>query len=82
MYGYFPVVPLDFQEGDVFGVHIPLNLFSQLYLQEQIEGRLLNLCIEFNVDSPAPLTMLVTSDLTTKTYNNVPLETLLISEYH
>ena len=82
MYGYFSVVPLDFQEGDIFGVHISLNSFSQLYLQEQIEGGLLNLCIEFSVDSPAPLTILVTSDFTTKSYNNVPLETLLISEYH
>ena len=45
-------------------------------------GGLLKLCINFNVDSPAPLPILVTSDLITKTYNNIPLETLLISEYH
>ena len=35
----------------------------------------MNLCIDFNVDSP-------TSDLITKTYNNVPEVTLLISKYH
>ena len=74
------MVQLEFQEGDIFGVHISLNSFSQLCLLEQIEGELLNLCIEFNVNSPAPLTILVTSDNTTKTHNNVSLETLLISK--
>ena len=43
---------------------------------------LLNLCIDFNVDFPTPSTTLVTSDHTTKTFNNIPQVTLLISEYH
>ena len=58
------------------------NSSSQLCLYEQRESGLLTLCIDFNVDSSTPSTILVTSDLTTKTYNNVPEVTLLISKYH
>ena len=69
-------------KGRYICIHIPLNSFSQLYLLEQREGGLLSLCINFNVDSPVPLTILATLDLITKTYNNVPLETLLISDHY
>ena len=54
VYEYYPVIPLEFQEGDIFGVHIPLNSSSQLWLYEQKVSGPLNLSINSNIDSPAP----------------------------
>ena len=38
--------------------------------------------IDFNVDLSTPLTTMITSDLVTKSSNNVPLVTLLIRKYY
>ena len=50
-------------------------------LQEQREWTT-EFMYNFNVDFPTPSTILVISDHTTKTPNNVPQVTLLISKYH
>ena len=77
VYEYYPVTPLEFQEGDIFGVHIPDDNNSQLYLYEQRESGPLNLYINSEVNSPAPLT--INEILTTDEANNFPLVTVIIS---
>ena len=77
VYEYYPVTPLEFQEGDIFGVHIPDDNNSQLCLYEQIESGPLNLCIDNEVNSPAPST--INGIFTTDEANNFPLVTVIIS---
>ena len=77
VYEYYPVTPLEFQEGDVFGVHIPDDNNSQLCLYEQRECGPLNLRISSNIDSPAP--SIINSVLKTEGANNFPLVTVMIS---
>ena len=77
VYEYYPVTPLEFQEGDIFGVHIPDNNNSQLYLYEQRESGPLNLRINNEVNSPASST--INGTLTTDEANNFPLVTVIIS---
>ena len=77
VYEYYPVTPLEFQEGDIFGVHIPDNNNSQLYLYEQRESGPLNLCIDSEINSPAPST--INEILITEDANNFPLVTVIIS---
>ena len=77
VYEYYPVTPLEFQEGDIFGVHIPDDNNSQLYLYEQRESGPLNLHINNEVNSSAPST--INGTLTTDEANNFPLVTVIIS---
>ena len=77
VYEYYPVTPLEFQEGDIFGVHIPDDNNSQLYLYEQIKSGPLNLHISNEVNSPAPSE--INGMLTTNEENNFPLVTVIIS---
>ena len=77
VYEYYPVIPLEFQEGDIFGVHIPDNHNSQLWLYEQRESGPLNLCIKNEVNSPAPST--INGMLTTDEASNFLLVTVIIS---
>ena len=77
VYEYYPVTPLEFQEGDIFGVHIPDNNNSQLYLYEQRESGPLNVYINNEVNSPAPST--INEILITDEANNFPLVTVIIS---
>ena len=77
VYKYYSVTPLEFQEGDIFGVHIPDDNNSQLSLYEQRESGPLNLYINNEVNSPAPLT--INEILTTDEANNFPLVTVIIS---
>ena len=72
---------MEFQEGDIFGVHIPDVNNSQFWLYEQTDSRPLDLCIDFNLDSPTPSTTLITLDLTTMTYNKFSLVTVLNKFY-
>ena len=77
VYEYYPVTTLEFQEGDIFGVHIPDNNNSQLWLYEQRESGPINLHINNEVNSPAPTT--INGILTTDEANNFPLVTVIIS---
>ena len=77
VYEYYPVTPLEFQEGDIFGVHIPDDNNSQLYLYEQRESGPLNVHINNEVNSAAPST--INGTLTTDEANNFPLVTVIIS---
>ena len=77
VYEYYPVTPLEFQEGDIFGVYIPDNDNSQLWLYEQRESGPLNLHINNEVNLPAPST--INGMLTTDEANNFPLVTVIIS---
>ena len=77
VYEYYPVTPLELQEGDIFGVHTPQDYNSQLFLYEQRESGPLNLRINSDVDSPAPST--INEALRTNGINNFPLVTLEIS---
>ena len=77
VYEYYPVTPLEFQEGDIFGVHIPDNNNSQLCLYEQRESGPLNVRINNEVNSPAPST--INGTLTIDEANNFPLVTVIIS---
>ena len=80
MYEYYPMIPLEFQEEDIFGIHIPLNFSSQLWLYEQRESGPLNLRINgSNVDSPVPTK--INSMLITVTANDFPLVTIIISKF-
>ena len=79
VYEYYPVTPLEFQEGDIFGVHIPQCGNSQLCLYEQENSGPLNLRINSNVDSPAPST--INSVLKTEGTNDFPLVTVIISKF-
>ena len=74
---FYPVAPLEFQEGDIFGVHIPQDEDNKLLLYEQRESGPLNLRINSNVDSPAPST--INSALRTEGANDFPLVTIIIS---
>ena len=77
VYEYYPVTPLEFQEGDNFGVHIPEDEDSKLLLYKQRESGPLNLRIDSDVDSPAPST--INEALRTNVANDFPLVTLEIS---
>ena len=76
---FYPVAPLDFQEGDIFGIHIPEDKDNKLLLYEQRESGPLNLRIDSDVDSPAPTT--INSALRTEGANDFPLVTLEISKF-
>ena len=77
VYEYYPMTPLEFQEGDIFGVHIPRDSDNQLWLYQQRESGPLNLLIKPMVDSPAPST--INGMLTTEEANDFPLVTVIIS---
>ena len=74
---YYPVTPVEFQEGDIFGVHIPEYGNSQLLLYGQENSGPLNLRISSEVNSPAPST--INEMLTTDEANDFPLVTVIIS---
>ena len=77
VYEYYPVTQLEFQEGDIFGVHIPDNNNSQLCLYEQRVSGPLNVYINSEVNLPAPST--INEILITEDANNFPLVTVIIS---
>ena len=79
VYEYYPVTPLEFQEGDIFGVHVPLDSSSQLWLYEQRRSGPHNLRINSYVDSPAPTT--INSTIRTENVNDFPLVTIIISKF-
>ena len=74
-YEFIPQPPLEFQEWDIFGVHIPRS--SQLVLYEQRLSGPLNLQIDGNVDNPLST---ITKALVTDLGNAFPLVTVEISK--
>ena len=77
LYEFIPQTPLEFQEGDIFGVHIPRRGESNLFLYQQRESGPLNLRVSGHVDNPLSA---ITKGLQTDG-NNFPLVTVEISKY-
>lgn len=78
VYEFTPQSPLEFQVGDIFGVHIPEKSDTNLNLLEQKRNGPLNLHIDGDVLS-APKT--ITAALSTENHNDFPLVTVEISKY-
>ena len=75
LYEFIPQTQLQFQEGDIFGVHIPRNSQSDLIMYEQIGSGPINYRVGGNVDAPlSTITGALTSD-----GNDFPLVTVEIS---
>ena len=80
LYEFIPQIPLQFKEGDIFGVHIPRNVqgnknLHSLSLYEQKESGPLNLRDNGNPSSPSSTITGLTTD-----GNNFPLVTVEISK--
>ena len=74
LYEFVPQIPLQFIEGDIFGVHIPED---QVYLYEQKESGPINLRDDSNADNPLST---ITGALRTEGANDFPLVTVKISK--
>jgi hypothetical protein len=78
VYEFIPQSPLEFQEGDIFGVHTPRNSENKLLLSEQAQSGPINLRINDTVDNPLST---ITEALVTNTNgNDFPLVTAEISK--
>ena len=77
LYEFIPQMPLEFQEGDIFGIHIPLRSNNSLILYEQRGNGPLNLRVNGNVD--APLSIITATSLRTDN-NDFPLVTAVFSK--
>ena len=83
LYELIPQTPLQFQEGDIFGVYSDLTNDTRLVLYEQRFNGPTNLRIEDSLDSP-PSTI---SEMFTIALNDYPLVTpeismCIITGYH
>ena len=76
LYEFVPQTPLQFQESDIFGVHIPSSHQSQMRLHEQIESGPNNILIS----TSDALSQIIASDLMIPIYNNFPLITVEIGK--
>ena len=76
---YYPATPLEFQEGDIFGVHVPQDEDSKLFLFEQENSGPLNLRVNGDINSPAPT--IINGALRTEGANDFPLVSLEISKF-
>ena len=76
LYEFIPQTPLEFQEGDIFGVHIPRSSNSILYLYEQDNNGPLNIRVNGMIDNPLST---ITGGLRTNG-NDFPLVTVKISK--
>ena len=74
LYEFVPQTPLQFIEGDIFGVHIPED---QVYLYEQKESGPINLRDDSNAVNPLST---ITDVLHTEGANDFPLVTVEISK--
>ena len=77
LYEFIPQTPLEFQENDIFGVHIPSRSESQLNLYQQRESGPLNLQ-ELGIGNFPSST--ITTELQ-EDRNDFPLVTVEISKY-
>ena len=75
LYEFIPQTQLQFQEGDIFGVHIPRNSQSDLIMYEQDGSGPINYQVNRNVDAPLST---ITEALTSEG-NNFPLVTVEVS---
>ena len=75
LYEFIPQTPLQFQEGDIFGVYIPLTNLSRLMFYEQTQSGPINRFI----DADNALST-ITGSLDYNA-NNYPLVTAEISKY-
>uniref|UniRef100_A0A1X7VTG9 IgGFc-binding protein N-terminal domain-containing protein n=1 Tax=Amphimedon queenslandica TaxID=400682 RepID=A0A1X7VTG9_AMPQE len=73
LYQFVPQTPLQFVEGDIFGVHIPRD---QVYLYEQKESGPINLRVDGSAANPLST---ITDALHTEGANDFPLVTVEIS---
>ena len=74
LYEFIPQTPLQFQEGDIFGVYSDLTNGTRLVLYEQRESGPTNLRISNSLDSPpSTISSLITVN------NDFPLVTVEIS---
>ena len=76
LYEFIPQTPLQFQEGDIFGVHIPKTSQSIFSLYEQVGNGPLNERVSGNADNPYST---ITQALLTDTTNDFPLVTVEVS---
>ena len=79
LYEFIPQTPLQFQEGDIFGVYSDRTDGERLVLYEQRESGPTNLRISSRLDSP-PSTIDLSHSLRTVN-NDFPLVTVEISMY-
>ena len=77
LYEFIPQTPLQFQEGDIFGVYADVNNGSGLTLYEQRESGPTNLRISDSLNSP-PSTI---SEILITVGNDFPMVTVEISIY-
>ena len=76
LYEFIPQMPLEFQEGDIFGIHIPLRRNNSLLLYEQRGNGPLNLRVNGGIDTPLSI---INATLTTDN-NDFPLVTAVFSK--
>ena len=80
LYEFIPQTPLQFQEGDIFGVYSDRTDGERLVLYEQRESGPTNLRINNSLDSPPSTIGLSHSFLTVN--NDFPLVTVEISLFY
>ncbi|XP_019855627.1 PREDICTED: uncharacterized threonine-rich GPI-anchored glycoprotein PJ4664.02-like isoform X1 [Amphimedon queenslandica] len=76
LYEFIPQTPLQFQEGDIFGVHIPQTGQSVFSLYEQRGNGPLNERVNGDADNPYST---ITQALVTDSNNDFPLVTVEVS---
>ncbi|XP_011408661.1 PREDICTED: uncharacterized threonine-rich GPI-anchored glycoprotein PJ4664.02-like [Amphimedon queenslandica] len=76
LYEFIPQTPLQFQEGDIFGVYIPQSTERLFDLYEQVGNGPLNERVDGNVADPSST---ITQALVTDTTNDFPLVTVEVS---
>ena len=75
LYEFIPQTPLQFQEGDIFGVHIPKDSKRKLAMYEQDGSGPINYRVGGNVNDPlSTITGALASD-----GNDFPLVTVEVS---
>ena len=77
LYEFIPQMPLEFQEGDIFGIHIPLRSNNSLLLYEQRGNGPLNLRVNGFIDTP--LSIISATSLRTDN-NDFPFVTPVIGK--
>ena len=76
LYEFIPQTPLQFQKGDIFGVHTSHLSQSVFSLYEQVGNGPLNERVSGNADNPLST---ITQALVTDTNNDFPLVTVEVS---
>jgi hypothetical protein len=77
LYEFTPQTPLEFQEGDLFGLYMPRKSESRFILNEQKESGPINLQVGGHMDANTPLSTITETLMTNG--NDFPLVTVEIS---